>query len=143
MLKEKMEARDAGGRLRFNAGSIAIHMISVEFVARLNAGGELSLPLHRAEKKVPFVDLYAGTAALMKETGADKLTFNGIHLTQYGHWAAAQLFAQQLGLPQPSLELKLGAPIGAKALPTPPPPPCTSTDSPAANAPSPGMKMFE
>lgn len=54
--KEKTEERDSDGRLRFSAGSIAIHMISVEFIARLNAGGELSLPLHRAEKKVPFVD---------------------------------------------------------------------------------------
>src|SRR4051812_5637989 len=44
------------GSLRFNAGSIAIHALRVSFVARLNEGGELKLPWHRAEKKVPYVD---------------------------------------------------------------------------------------
>jgi UDP-N-acetylglucosamine/UDP-N-acetylgalactosamine diphosphorylase len=44
------------GSLRFNAGSIAIHALRVSFVQRLNQGGRLKLPWHRAEKKVPFVD---------------------------------------------------------------------------------------
>ncbi|MGH7178245.1 MAG: UTP--glucose-1-phosphate uridylyltransferase [Tepidisphaeraceae bacterium] len=44
------------GSLRFNAGSIAIHAMSVDFIERLNAGGQLHLPWHRAEKKVPCVD---------------------------------------------------------------------------------------
>ena len=44
------------GSLRFNEGSIAIHALRVSFVERLNAGGNLSLPWHRAEKKVPYVD---------------------------------------------------------------------------------------
>ncbi len=44
------------GSLRFNAGSIAIHALSVAFVERLNAGGSLRLPWHRAQKKVAFVD---------------------------------------------------------------------------------------
>ena len=44
------------GSLRFNAGSIAIHVMSVAFVRKLNAGGRFSLPYHRAEKKVAFVD---------------------------------------------------------------------------------------
>ncbi len=44
------------GSLRFNAGSIAIHALAVSFVERLNHGGQLKLPWHRAEKKVPFVD---------------------------------------------------------------------------------------
>ena len=44
------------GSLRFNEGSIAIHALRVSFVERLNAGGNLSLPWHRADKKVPFVD---------------------------------------------------------------------------------------
>jgi UDP-N-acetylglucosamine/UDP-N-acetylgalactosamine diphosphorylase len=42
--------------LRFNAGSIAIHALRVSFIERLNAGGKLLLPWHRAEKKVPYVD---------------------------------------------------------------------------------------
>ncbi len=44
------------GRLEFSAGSIAIHVLSRSFVERLTAGGQCELPLHRAEKKVPFVD---------------------------------------------------------------------------------------
>lgn len=44
------------GSLLFNAGSIAIHALRVSFIERLNQGGELKLPWHRAEKKVPFVD---------------------------------------------------------------------------------------
>ena len=44
------------GNLRFNAGSIAIHALRVSFVERLNQGGSLKLPWHRAEKKVPYLD---------------------------------------------------------------------------------------
>jgi UDP-N-acetylglucosamine/UDP-N-acetylgalactosamine diphosphorylase len=47
---------NADGSLRFNAGSIGIHALTVAFVEHLNAGGQLKLPWHRAEKKVPFVD---------------------------------------------------------------------------------------
>jgi len=48
--------RNPDGSLRFNEGSIAIHALRVSFVERLNTG-TLSLPWHRAEKKVPFVDV--------------------------------------------------------------------------------------
>jgi UDP-N-acetylglucosamine/UDP-N-acetylgalactosamine diphosphorylase len=44
------------GSLRFNAGSIAIHALRCSFVERLNESGQLKLPWHRAEKKVPYVD---------------------------------------------------------------------------------------
>lgn len=47
---------DAKGALKFNAGSIAIHALRVSFIERLNSGGQLELPWHRAEKKVPYVD---------------------------------------------------------------------------------------
>jgi UDP-N-acetylglucosamine/UDP-N-acetylgalactosamine diphosphorylase len=48
--------KNADGSLRFNAGSIAIHALRVSFVERLNSGGTLNLPWHRAEKKVPYLD---------------------------------------------------------------------------------------
>jgi UDP-N-acetylglucosamine/UDP-N-acetylgalactosamine diphosphorylase len=48
------------GSLRFNAGSIAIHALSIPFIERINAGGKLSLPWHRAEKKVPCIDEQGG-----------------------------------------------------------------------------------
>jgi UDP-N-acetylglucosamine/UDP-N-acetylgalactosamine diphosphorylase len=50
-------ATDEQGRLRFRAGSIAIHVIQRSFVAWLNdrpAG--FGLPWHRAEKKVAYLD---------------------------------------------------------------------------------------
>jgi UDP-N-acetylglucosamine/UDP-N-acetylgalactosamine diphosphorylase len=50
------EMREPDGRLRFIAGSPAIHVISVDFVEKLTIGGRLNLPWHRAEKKVPCID---------------------------------------------------------------------------------------
>ncbi len=43
------------GRLRFSAGSIAIHVLSRSFVERLTEG-PLQLPFHRAEKNAPYLD---------------------------------------------------------------------------------------
>jgi UDP-N-acetylglucosamine/UDP-N-acetylgalactosamine diphosphorylase len=44
------------GTPKFNAASIGIHALTVPFIEHLNAGGQLKLPWHRAEKKVPYVD---------------------------------------------------------------------------------------
>ena len=60
------------GRLRFSAGSIAIHMISRSFVERLTADGKCDLPLHRADKKVAHVD-DAGNVVEPTEPNAVKL----------------------------------------------------------------------
>jgi len=54
--EELAKQTNPDGSLRFNAGSIAIHALAVSFIERLNQGGKLTLPWHRAEKKVPFVD---------------------------------------------------------------------------------------
>ena len=43
------------GSLAFQLGSIAIHIISTAFVEKLNAHG-FSLPVHRAVKKIPYID---------------------------------------------------------------------------------------
>jgi UDP-N-acetylglucosamine/UDP-N-acetylgalactosamine diphosphorylase len=67
------KARDEDGSLKFNAGSIAIHVLSVAFVRRLSEGGRLMLPLHRAEKKVPHVDLETGEAIRPEAPNAVKL----------------------------------------------------------------------
>jgi len=53
MPAELTNSTDASGKLRFNAGSIAIHVISVAFLDRLT-GGDFALPFHRAKKKVPY-----------------------------------------------------------------------------------------
>ncbi len=56
MPEELAAATTEDGRLRFSAGSIAIHILSRSFVHRLTEGGRCPLPYHRAEKKVPFLD---------------------------------------------------------------------------------------
>ena len=60
------------GRLRFSAGSIAIHVLSRTFVERLTAGGRCELPFHRALKAVPHVDA-AGRAVRPEQPNAVKL----------------------------------------------------------------------
>ncbi len=48
---------EVDGSLRFIAGSIAIHVLDREFVRRVAAGGkDVSLPFHRADKKIPTID---------------------------------------------------------------------------------------
>jgi UDP-N-acetylglucosamine/UDP-N-acetylgalactosamine diphosphorylase len=63
---------DAAGGLRFNEGSIAIHALRRSFVERLNTSGTLSLPWHRADKKVPCVD-EAGKSVKPDKPNAVKL----------------------------------------------------------------------
>jgi len=53
--EELARQRREDGRLMFELGSIAIHIISRSFVERLNKQG-FSLPWHRASKKVPYLD---------------------------------------------------------------------------------------
>jgi len=53
--KEDAEAHTPDGQLKYWAGSIAIHMLKVSFVERLNQG-DLSLPFHVAHKKIPYLD---------------------------------------------------------------------------------------
>ncbi len=45
------------GRLRYIAGSIAIHVFNTAFIRRMAEGGDgVALPFHRADKKIPTVD---------------------------------------------------------------------------------------
>lgn len=62
-----------GGGLRFLAGSIAVHAMSVEFVERLNTESGFELPYHRADKKVPHVDLETGRGVNPEKPNGVKL----------------------------------------------------------------------
>ncbi|GAB4554820.1 MAG: UDPGP type 1 family protein [Phycisphaerales bacterium] len=65
------------GTLAYSAGNIAIHLISVDFIERLNTQpGGFGLPFHRAEKKVPCVDPDTGEAF-------DPVEPNGIKLETF------------------------------------------------------------
>ena len=57
MPDELAEKTHADGSLVFNAGSIAIHVIAVEFIKSINTSADgFALPWNRAEKKVAFWD---------------------------------------------------------------------------------------
>ena len=51
---ELAQRREPDGSLTFWAGSIAVHLLEVDFVERLTEGG-LALPYHRAIKRVPHI----------------------------------------------------------------------------------------
>ena len=67
------EARNPDGTRRFDAGSIAIHVLSRAFVERLTSDTDaLQLPWHRAEKRVATID-DAGNALDPAEPNGVKL----------------------------------------------------------------------
>jgi len=69
------EARNPDGTLRFEAGSIAIHILSRAFVERLGAGRRFALPFHRAEKKIPHLDERGNLVSPTRPNGVKFETF--------------------------------------------------------------------
>lgn len=53
--REDMYAKNGNGMLKYNAGNIAVHMISIDFIEKVYREGE-QLPYHAAVKKVPYMD---------------------------------------------------------------------------------------
>ena len=85
MPDELAEATDESGRLVYNAGSIAIHMISLAFAESITEDPD-SLPYHRAVKKVPYLDLETAECIEPKEPNAIKLErfiFDALPLAQH------------------------------------------------------------
>ncbi len=64
--------RNPDGTLTLRAGNIALHMLSRAFVERITSG-DLALPYHRAEKKVPCIDLETGRPLDPSEPNGIKL----------------------------------------------------------------------
>jgi len=75
MPRELAAQRDSGGRLRFEAGSIAIHLIARPFVERLTSDERFALPFHRADKKIPCVGADGRALEPAKPNGAKFETF--------------------------------------------------------------------
>jgi UDP-N-acetylglucosamine/UDP-N-acetylgalactosamine diphosphorylase len=73
MPRELANARRPDGSLKFDAGSIAIHVLSVRFVERLATDPSFSLPYHRAEKKVECIDPETGRPIAPDAPNAVKL----------------------------------------------------------------------
>jgi len=83
-LPEELAKKTGPNGLLFNAGSIAIHALRVSFIERLNEGGDLKLPWHRAEKKVPYMDA-SGAMVKPEKPNAIKLeqfVFDAIPLAE-------------------------------------------------------------
>lgn len=56
------EETNEDGSIRFNGGSVAIHVFDRDFIERAGGSGEgVKLPFHRADKKIPFVDAAGNT----------------------------------------------------------------------------------
>jgi len=71
--------------LAFNAGSIAIHAISVSFISKIVSDPNYALPFHRAIKKVSHFDLATGLGVIPEENNAvklEKFVFDGIPLAE-------------------------------------------------------------
>ena len=85
-LPEQLARRtDDQGRLRFNAGSIAIHAIGVPFIERVTADAAFALPYHRAIKKVPCFDPASGRHIEPAEPNGvklEKFVFDGIPMAE-------------------------------------------------------------
>ena len=82
--EELARQTNADGSLKFNAGSIAIHALRCSFVRRLNEGGRLSLPWHRAEKKVPHLDDAGQLVSPVKPNGVklEQFVFDAVPLAE-------------------------------------------------------------
>mgnify|MGYP006423715457 FL=1 len=82
---ELAQQKGDNGELRFIAGSIAIHMIGVNFLRRVATEPELELPFHRAHKKVPHIDTESGARTDPDTPNAIKLerfVFDAIPLAE-------------------------------------------------------------
>jgi UDP-N-acetylglucosamine/UDP-N-acetylgalactosamine diphosphorylase len=71
---ELAEETDSAGKLRYAAGSPAIHVLSRTLIERLNAG-ETRLPFHRAVKKIPHVDASGNAVSPSEPNGVKLETF--------------------------------------------------------------------
>ena len=85
--EELAQSSEPDGSLTYVAGSIAIHLMSVEFVDRLTSEKQtMKLPLHQASKKVPYVSLESGRLVSPEAPNATKLElfiFDAIPLAEH------------------------------------------------------------
>ncbi|OZC05229.1 hypothetical protein X798_07789 [Onchocerca flexuosa] len=67
---ELASLRDDSGRLKFHSGNIASHFFTCDFVHR---AANFKLPLHRAFKKIPFIDRMTGISVKPEAENGYKL----------------------------------------------------------------------
>jgi UDP-N-acetylglucosamine/UDP-N-acetylgalactosamine diphosphorylase len=74
MSKTDKEARNSAGTLQYNAGSIAIHLFKINFIAHEAAGGT-KLPWHVAHKQIPYLGMNGQLVQPEKPNGYKFETF--------------------------------------------------------------------
>jgi len=78
--EEKTFSTDERGELCYSSGSIAIHLFQREFIERVTAGKEISLPFHTARKKIRAFQ--GGTARDIEGFKFEKFVFDALPLTE-------------------------------------------------------------
>jgi lysophospholipase L1-like esterase len=61
------------------------------------------------EEQLPLVDLHSATTSLMAESPSQRLTGDGIHLSDYGYWATSFTFADTLLGTSPAWRIEIDA----------------------------------
>ncbi len=84
--RDMAEQRDANGRLRFWAGSPAIHIFDAAFLERVTQG-EARIPFHVARKKVPHLDARGKEVQPQKENALKFEMFIFDALPRAERWA--------------------------------------------------------
>ncbi len=78
--EEKARSVDDKGGLRYSSGSIAIHLFQREFVERITAGTEISLPFHTARKKIKA--FHGGAGKEIDGFKFEKFVFDALPMTE-------------------------------------------------------------
>jgi len=78
--EEKTFSKDEKGGLRYSSGSIAIHLFRRDFIERVTAGSEISLPFHTARKKIKAFK--GGEAREIDGFKFEKFVFDALPLTE-------------------------------------------------------------
>ncbi len=71
---DQAHRQNPDGSYVFELGSIAIHIVSTSFIDKLNSAG-FALPIHRAVKKIPYIDPSGNTVNPDKPNGVKLETF--------------------------------------------------------------------
>ena len=80
MPKEQLQAKTPTGELQFSAGNIAVHALSIDFIAEITDGG-LKLPWHIAKKKINSLDV-SGAPAQVDGMKFETFVFDALGLAK-------------------------------------------------------------
>lgn len=79
---ERAAARRPDGRLLFDAGNVAVHMLSTRFIAALTANGRARLPLHTARKRSRHWDPATQQAVEIDAIKLEQFVFDALAQTE-------------------------------------------------------------